>query len=163
MRNLIVLRGAPGSGKSTFLEKNNLKQYALSPDEIRLQVQAPILLPNGRYGISQQNERLVWNLLFKFLELRMGRGDLTIIDATHSKTSDFAAYKKLAEKYKYRIFVIDFSKAPLDVCLKQNQMRADYKWVPDERIKVIYERFATQPVPNYVKVIKPEEVWDYLT
>lgn len=37
MRVLLLFRGAPGCGKSTFIDKNGLRPYALSADEIRLQ------------------------------------------------------------------------------------------------------------------------------
>mgnify|MGYP001681868479 CR=1 FL=1 len=36
MRLLLVARGIPGSGKSTFLAEQGLDMYTLSPDAIRL-------------------------------------------------------------------------------------------------------------------------------
>ena len=36
MRHLILLRGAPGVGKSTFVEHQGLKQFTISPDEFRM-------------------------------------------------------------------------------------------------------------------------------
>ena len=38
MKTLLLLRGAPGCGKSTFIEQNGLKPYALSADDLRLLV-----------------------------------------------------------------------------------------------------------------------------
>lgn len=35
MRTLLLLRGAPGSGKSTWIRENNLEQYALEADRFR--------------------------------------------------------------------------------------------------------------------------------
>ncbi len=59
MRNLVLFRGCPGSGKSTFIENNNLKQYTLCPDELRLLYQTPILCEDGSLKISQNNDRRV--------------------------------------------------------------------------------------------------------
>ena len=52
MRILLLLRGAPGCGKSTWIEKNGLKPYALSADNIRLLCQSPIMQVDGTEGIS---------------------------------------------------------------------------------------------------------------
>ena len=36
MRKLFLLRGAPGSGKSSFIARHHLNPYAISRDQIRL-------------------------------------------------------------------------------------------------------------------------------
>ena len=36
MRKIFLLRGAPGSGKSSFIARHHLQPYAISRDEIRL-------------------------------------------------------------------------------------------------------------------------------
>ena len=35
MRKLILMRGAPGAGKSTFIHYYHLENYTLCPDKIR--------------------------------------------------------------------------------------------------------------------------------
>ena len=64
MRTLLLMRGAPGCGKSTFIEKNNLKKFTLCADEIRILIQSPEMLLNGNFGISQKNDTKVWSILF---------------------------------------------------------------------------------------------------
>ena len=44
MRTIYILRGAPASGKSTWIENNHLEQYTLSADKIRVMYQSPILI-----------------------------------------------------------------------------------------------------------------------
>lgn len=158
MRNLVILRGAPGSGKSTWIEKNNLKSYTLCADDIRLMAEAPILVPHKTHRtISQNNDNYVWSLLFEFLEKRMQRGEFIIVDATHSRSTDFSRYKKLAGKYRYRTFYVDFSDVPIEVCKEQNMMRDSYKIVPDRVIDKIYSRLVTQgKTSGYVEVLKDE-------
>ena len=87
MRTLLLLRGSPACGKTTWIKNNGLEQYALSADSIRLMCQNPMLLSDGKLGISQSNDKLVWKMLFQLLEARMERGEFTVIDATNSKTS----------------------------------------------------------------------------
>ena len=36
MKKLLLLRGAPASGKSTFIKENNLEPYVISSDNLRL-------------------------------------------------------------------------------------------------------------------------------
>ena len=54
MRTIYILRGAPGSGKSTWIKENNLEQYTLSADNIRLMYQSPVLNTSGNFVITQQ-------------------------------------------------------------------------------------------------------------
>ena len=104
MRNLVILRGCPGAGKSTWIKENGLEPYTLCPDNIRQMVSSPIYTEqyNKDFTISQENESYVWSLLFELLEKRMQNGDFTIIDATHSRSTDFSRYNSLCETYRYR-------------------------------------------------------------
>jgi predicted kinase len=157
MRHLVLLRGCPGAGKSTFVKENNLEQYTLSADGIRLLFQTPVMTEEGNYAINPKNDGKVWDFLFQLLEERMKRGEFTIVDATHSKTEMISRYKKLAQKYRYRVTVVDFSDIPLETLLKQNKQRPEHKRVPEAVILNIYERMTTERVPNWVGVIKPHE------
>ena len=150
MRQLYLMRGNIGSGKSTWLQRMGLEQFTLCADTIRLMVQSPVLTVDGGFAIGQENDRKVWQLLFDMLEARMVRGELVFIDAVHSKSTDFAKYKRLCEQYRYRIFCVDLSDVPLEVCSQQNASRPLYKIVPQSALENIDARFKTQPLPNYV-------------
>lgn len=63
MRDLIIMRGCPGCGKSTAIEESGLKDYVLSPDNIRLMLRAPEVNEDGEYRISQQDNALVFKML----------------------------------------------------------------------------------------------------
>lgn len=159
MRTLLLMRGAPGSGKTSWVREHHLEDYTLSPDDIRVLCSSTELQPTGEFKISQDrdNEKQVWDILFKLLEYRMSKGEFTVIDATCSKTKDIQQYKDLASQYRYRMFIVDFTDIPLDVCLKQNKMRPEVKQVPQKAIENIYARFATQKIPGGVQVIKRDE------
>ena len=116
MRVLLLMRGAPGVGKTTFIKENNLEQYTLSADEIRLLCQSPVMTTNGTFGISQENEKKVWSLLFQILEAEIRRGEFVVIDATNSKTVEMNRYKTMAQTYRYRIYCVDFTDVPMEEC-----------------------------------------------
>jgi len=160
VRTLVILRGAPGAGKTTWIKEHHLEPYTLSPDDLRVYCSSLEMQPTGELKISQnrENESMTWEVLFKILEYRMSRGEFTVIDATASKTKDIQQYKNLASSYRYRMYCVDFTDVPLETCIAQNKMRPEYKQVPQKAIENIYARFATQSVPSGVTVVKPNEL-----
>lgn len=158
MRILLLLRGSAGCGKSTWIEKNGLKPYTLSADDIRLLCQSPIMRADGTEGISQANDNVAWKTLFNLLEVRMQKGEFTVIDATNSKTSEMNRYKEMCITYRYRIYCVDFTEIPIDEVKRRNADREALKRVPEEAIDKMYSRFATQKIPSGIKVIKPDEL-----
>lgn len=158
MRILLLLRGSAGCGKSTWIEQNGLKPYTLSADDIRLLCQSPIMQVDGTEGISQANDNVTWKTLFNLLEVRMQKGEFTVIDATNSKTSEMNRYKEMCGTYRYRIFCVDFTDIPIEEVKKRNANRDELKRVPDEVIDKMYSRFVTQKIPSGIKVIKPNEL-----
>lgn len=164
MRTLLLTRGCPSSGKSTWIKENNLEPYTLSADNIRLLMQSPDINLNGQPSISQANEKKVWDLLFELLEKRMQNGDFTVIDATHYKKSLFNRYKNLIKQYKYRAFIVDFTDVPREVCIERNKKREPYKQVPEETINKMCSVFEFEKssdfkeIGNSFTIIKPDDV-----
>lgn len=158
MRTLVLMRGAPGCGKSTFIAEHGLSEYTIETDEIRLLIQSPIMTIDGEMQISQENNKQVWETLFNILESRMKNGDFTVIDATH--TNNLTKYKELIQRYKYRAFVVDFSDLPIEECKKRNKLRAQYKQVSDSVIDKMYAQMKSQKIPSGFEILKPEQWQD---
>ena len=157
MRTLVLMRGAPGCGKSTWIREHGLADYALSADVIRGLFASPELTASGKQVISQRNDKIVWETLFAMLERRMQRGDFTIIDACNSKTSEMKRYKQLADQYRYRMYCVDLTDIPIDEVMRRNANRPERKIVPAEYIQRVYSRFETQQIPSGITQVKPEE------
>ena len=151
MRILVAMRGAPGCGKSTEIKRLGLEDYSLSADDIRMLYSSPVLNKNGAFGVSQKNDRAVWETLYHILEERMIRGEFIVLDACFSKEGDFTQIKKLADIYRYRTFVHDLSSVPVEVCKKQNAQRPEIKRVPEEVIDRMAARFIGTKPPKYMK------------
>ena len=158
MRVLLLFRGSAGCGKSTYIEEHGLKSYTLCADDIRLMCASPTLQTDGSRAISQANDKIVWNTLFRILETRMQNGEFTVIDATNSKTSEMKRYKDLANNYRYRIYCIDMTDIPIEEVKRRNASRDELKRVPDSVIDKMYSRFETQQIPAGIKVLKPDEL-----
>jgi len=158
MRTLVLMRGSPGCGKTTWIQQNGLSDYALSADKIRGLFASPELRTDGSTMISQRNDKIVWETLFQMLERRMQRGDFTIIDACNSKTSEMTRYKNLAQQYRYRIYCVDMTDIPIEETLKRNRSRSALQVVPEEYIQRVYSRFETQQIPSGITRVAPDEL-----
>lgn len=158
MQYLVLLRGAPASGKSTFIKEHHLEPYTLSADQIRTQVSSPVLNTEGDFIISQKQDKYVWETLHTMLEKRMQDGCFTVIDATHYKTSLINQYKNLVKRYYYRVYIVDFTDVPYEELIRRNNEREDYKRVPEEVIKKMTTCFTDDTeVKKWCTVIKPEQ------
>lgn len=136
-----------------------LENYTLCADTLRMLVQSPIITPYGE-GICQKNDSYVWSLLLELLEKRMDRGEFVLIDATHSRSSDFSRYNSLCSKYRYRKFYVDFSDVDIETCKKQNKMRPLYKQVPERVIDKMYSRLKTQNKTSGWVQIDRNKFWE---
>ena len=148
MRDLLLMRGVPGCGKSSFIKLFNLEPYTICPDNIRLMFQSPVYDPKtGEKSISQKNDRKVWELVNKLVEDKMARGEFIVIDAMNI---DISSWKKLSEKYRYRIWYQPFD-VSLEECINRNNLREEYKRVPENVIRNAYKRLQETPIPSYAK------------
>lgn len=161
MRTLLLMRGAPGSGKSTWIKENGLEQYALEADRFRMLVSNPVLNEEGQFCISQKNDNIAWKMLFECLERRMENGEFTVVDATHSSSAMVNKYHKLAQKYRYRVYIKDVN-IPLEELYKRNNARPEYKRVPENAIERIHALIENTNLPSWVKNINDiSEIDDY--
>ncbi|NNE23271.1 MAG: AAA family ATPase [Rhizobiales bacterium] len=150
MRHLIIMCGAPGAGKSTFIEQQGLRPFTISPDEFRLRLGGIVMSPSGEMTVNHAHEKRVWAEVEDVLDFKMGQGQLVVIDATFQKPGDFTLPVRLAERHMYEVWCVDFSGVPKELALERNRLREAYKVVPDQVIETAYERFARHPMPKNV-------------
>lgn len=145
MRTLLLLRGAMGSGKSTWIKENNLEPYTLEADKFRMLVSNPVLNEEGDFIITQKNDRVAWDMLLNCLEARMQDGHFTVIDATHNSPKLCKKYEELADKYKYSIFYYQ-PETSLEECLARQYTREEFKKVPKDAIRRAYSLIENVPL-----------------
>ena len=161
MKTLLLLRGVPGSGKSTWIKENNLENYTISSDELRIKYAGFEYDLDGKIKISNKKEKLVWDTLFNLLEERMQKGLFTIIDATHNSKNMLIAYNKLIEKYRYNVFVKEFD-IELEKALLFNKQREEYKQVQNEVIERMYKKIEKEDIPKTMtKINDIKEIENY--
>ena len=146
---------------TTWIKENNLKQYTLETDSMRIAIQNPILSLDGDLSISQQNDRIAWNMLYSALEERMKEGHFTIIDATHINPKWLKNYEKLAEKYRYRLYYYE-TETSLEQSLEWNKNRPVHKIVPEEVIKNAFNQLNNNPMSKkYERIYDISEISNY--
>lgn len=130
-KELILMIGIPGSGKSTFARRysnNNRDISIVSSDAIRAKL----------YGDEsiQGNGREVFENVQRDIEVLISLGRSTIIlDATNLRRRDRKKYIKLANKSGYKCGAI-YCDVSLETAQKRNKQRA--RQVPDDIIKRMY-------------------------
>lgn len=155
MRKLIVTRGIPGSGKSTALRNMGLADFTLSPDAFNVILSGPVLMSDGTIQIDHSNIKESWQATLSFLSARMSKGETVVVDATHTGDSDFAQYLELAQKHRYQVACLDFSGTPLEKALHQNQLREEWRRVPEHVIHKMHERLQKNMVlPAWLRRIE---------
>lgn len=163
MKTLFVLRGLPGSGKSTFIKNNNLKPWTIEPDNIRMLIGGLSLNTKDEMVISQDYDAWVWRLVYEILEFRLDKGILTFLDATSIPVKNLSYYKKLCETYNVRLYIVDFTDISLEECKKRNEYRyisEPHKYVPEDVLDKMYKQLCSINQNDLKKfdIITPEKV-----
>ena len=162
MRKIFLLRGAPGSGKSSFIARHHLQPYAISRDEIRLLLaDLTVYYEESTDHLHQviprhvtvRTEQMVDNLV----QHKMAYGETIIVDGTHITPDKIEHFRPWVEKYRYELFVVDLMQNnTLESLLQRNQVRMHYDWVKPDVIKMMYEQYKAHPeVPSWAYSILP--------
>lgn len=138
MRKLVLLRGAPGSGKSTFAQQMGWEYHTLSMDQLRLNRRAPELSSDGRLQISQDENHAVAKEFFHLIANKMGRGEFIVVDTQlANRPKDIL---KMAEDHNYKVCVVDFSSMPIEQVRAQNNARPEVKRVSEKIVEDFYRK-----------------------
>ena len=155
MRDLILVRGAPGSGKSTWIKENHLEPYTISSDAVRLMFSCPEADPQtGAPHICQRYDKAVWDFIEQTVELRMRLGQFIVLDAQNIRPQRWA---KLAEEYRYRLYVKEIE-ATLEECLERNAKRPILQQVPEHAIVASFWKIGNNRLSNKFKPVTEDLV-----
>ena len=119
MSKLIITRGLPASGKSTWA-----KQWVLEDPEHRVRInQDDIRLMLGKYWVPSR-EKLVQHIQEEALIEALLRGYDIVIDNTNLNEKVLDNYRVLVTAYgDHAIEYKDFFDTPLSVCIKRDKNR----------------------------------------
>lgn len=146
-KNLWILVGLPGSGKSYWAQKNKGNAVYISRDAIRFS-----MLGNDEEYFKYEGK--VYSIFLKQIQGSLNRGEDVIADATHL---NWASRNKLIEHLyleNVNVNCVVF-KTDLETCLERNAMREGRACVPETVIRNMRKSF-THPLsdPYNYHVIK---------
>lgn len=141
MKKVIILKGLPASGKSTYAKKlidENVGAYKrVNKDDIRA------MLDNGKW--SKDNEKFVLNVRDQLILLALDNGKHIIVDDTNLATKHEARIRQLV-KGKARVEVVKFD-VDLEECIKRDLKRVNS--VGEKIIRGMYEQFLKPKIEAY--------------
>ena len=119
MSKLIITRGLPASGKSTWA-----KQWVLEDPEHRVRInQDDIRLMLGKYWVPSREE-LVQHIQKEALIEALERGYDIVIDNTNLNNKVLDQFNRLIRTFEdYEIEYKDFFDTPLSVCIERDKNR----------------------------------------
>lgn len=134
---LTVLRGLPGSGKTTYAQREVSEGEAvvLSRDSLR-----DMLHPTGHGGVLDGAEEVLISDTLRAMAVRLlGDGKEVVIDATNLRDKYVREWLTLAHGRGHSIDIVDFRAEPLETCLENNANRE--RQVPEHVIRDMHKRF----------------------
>ena len=119
MSKLIITRGLPASGKSTWA-----KQWVLEDPEHRVRInQDDIRLMLGKYWVPSR-EKLVQEIQFDAIVGALNREFDVVIDNTNLNKKVLDGFDRLIKTFEdYEIEYKDFFDTPLSVCIERDKNR----------------------------------------
>lgn len=116
MNKLILTRGIPGSGKSTWsrkwVEENSSTRIRVNRDDIRNML--------GPYWIPSR-EKLVTTLEHSAVISALQSGYSVVLDATNFHNEK--PWQKISNDYNVVMEIQDFTDVPLEVCIERDSKR----------------------------------------
>ena len=146
MTELIILRGLPGCGKSSWARKwvaeDPARRAEVNRDHLRRMMHDSVFL-------GQDTERQVQAARDAMISVLLKRGTSVVSSDTNLPRRVVRDLAKLAVLARAEWRVEDMTDVPLDTCILRNAEREDKEPVPEQVIRGFHDRFLTgkfQPV-----------------
>lgn len=135
MTKLVITRGLPGSGKSTWA-----RQWTSEEPHARAEVNRDMLrvMMHGGYANA---EVMVTTASHATIRELLKRGVHVVCSDTNLPQRSARDLAKIARATGAEVQVVDLTNVPLEVCLERNARRTDKEPVPEARIREMHARY----------------------
>lgn len=148
MSKIILLRGLPGSGKSTFARTAALEGdgdvVVFSRDSLRLALYASV----GEHGsLSYEQEQFVTEIEQRGAQDALRAGKTVVVDALNLRAKFVKRWLKLAKQHEAEVEFVDFLDVPLETLYRRNREREKRgeRFVPRDVIETMAKQFGIDP------------------
>jgi predicted kinase len=154
---LLITRGLPASGKTTFARKLQPRVVRVNRDDLRLML-------HGRRLFTQTAEGQVSAVQRASVEALLRAKADVIVDDTNLRTRTVREWAEMAARFDATFEVHDFTDVPLDECLRRDADRPEAERVGAGNIRRMHDRYLAGknlplPVP-WVETGGPGAVYD---
>jgi predicted kinase len=137
MVRLLITRGLPGSGKTTYARTLQPLVVRVSRDDLRLML-------HGRIMLTDRAEAQVTAIQRGMVETLLRRGTNVIIDDTNLRPKTVREWAELAAGCGASFEVHDFTDVPLDECIRRDAVRPPEVRVGADAIRRMYDRYLAR-------------------
>lgn len=148
MKQLLMLQGIPGSGKSHYAK--NTGYVVVNKDSIRRN------LEEGGWVWSRENEKDVIEKRDSLISRYLRDGYSVVSDDTNFGRKHKVRLEQLAREYGAD-FTIKRIDTPLDICLARNAEREGKAKVPEQVILDMYNKYVAQDRERFPLSAQPEQ------
>ena len=151
MIKVILTKGLPGSGKSTWakgLVDNDPNTYKrINKDDLRA------MFDNTRF--SRSMEKFILKVRNQLILMAINEGKHVIIDDTNLAPKHEAVIRELVQG-KAEVIIQDFTHVPLETCIERDLKRQ--KSVGETVIRQLWEQYLHKPQPLTVNPALPHAI-----
>jgi predicted kinase len=154
---LLITRGLPASGKTTFARKLQPMVVRVNRDDLRHML-------HGRRLFTQWAEGQVTVVQHAMVESLLRAKADVIVDDTNLRPHTVREWAELAARFRAGFEVHDFTDVPLAECLRRDAARDEAERVGEHGIRRMFDRYLkgrTLPLPvPYVEPGAPGLIYD---
>ncbi|HEX6968432.1 MAG TPA: AAA family ATPase [Micromonosporaceae bacterium] len=149
MTRLIITRGLPASGKTTFARTLQPAVVRVNRDDLRRML-------HGARLFTQRAESQVTLVQRVQVEALLRAGVDVIVDDTNLRARTVRDWAELAARFGAAFQVHDFTDVPLEECLRRDANRPEAERVGEDAIRRLHDRFlAGRALPLPVPQVTP--------
>ncbi len=149
MTRLIVTRGLPASGKTTFARKLQPGVVRVNRDDLRRML-------HGERLFTQWAEGQVTVVQRAQVEALLRAGADVCVDDTNLRSRTMRDWAQLAARFGAEFEVHDFTDVPVDECVRRDAERPEQDRVGEESIRRLHERYlAGRALPLPIPTVEP--------
>lgn len=149
MTRLIITRGLPASGKTTFARKLQPRVVRVNRDDLRRMLHGQRLFTQWAEGQVTAAQRAQVEALLR------AKADVCV-DDTNLRARTVRDWAELAGRFGASFEVHDFTDVPLEECLRRDTERPEEDRVGEEAIRRMHDRYlAGKKLPLPVPRVQP--------
>ncbi|MFY1686392.1 AAA family ATPase [Plantactinospora sp. WMMB782] len=146
MARLLVTRGLPGSGKSTFarawVAENPTGRYRVNRDDLRAMGHDSTHVKASKTSLG--TERIVVAARNAMIVSLLRRGVGVIVDETCLPDKTLHSLRRLADRANAGFEVVDFRDVPIELCIERDARRTGTARVGEQAIRDMWERHLAE-------------------